>query len=176
MDSTHPMRVYDDETRRAGGTNADDLTDLLRDLPVILLKENTGLNWHREDEVLRQRPELVLVHRSCFFDQTFFDSDEQSMRLAPLAWDKLEMFIGYAGLAHPRTKFLVYSRRSWETSEAARAWVQSVEGRFPALRGRVRAWRVPLDHPTFRHPATGAAFKRDVVALLGLAEEGAGQR
>jgi serine/threonine protein kinase len=33
MDSPHPERVYDPETRKTGGTNADDLTDLLRDLP-----------------------------------------------------------------------------------------------------------------------------------------------
>jgi eukaryotic-like serine/threonine-protein kinase len=56
IDSPHPERVYDPETRRTGGTNADDLTDLLRDLPVVLLKENTNATWHREHQVPAGEP------------------------------------------------------------------------------------------------------------------------
>ncbi len=87
MDSTHPQRVYDDETRKAGGTNADDLTDLLRDLPVLLVKENTNWSWHREDELLRQKPALVVVHRSCFFDATYLPDADLSGQTYPFASD-----------------------------------------------------------------------------------------
>src|SRR5687768_6807381 len=38
MDSPLPGRVYDPRTLAAGGTNADDLTDALRDLPVAIEK------------------------------------------------------------------------------------------------------------------------------------------
>src|SRR5262249_53891180 len=68
MDSTHPERIYDEQTRKAGGTNADDLTDVLRDLPVRLVKENTNGTWHREYEVLQENPALIVAHRSCFYD------------------------------------------------------------------------------------------------------------
>ena len=34
MDSPHPARVYDEETRAVNGTNADVLSDILLDLPI----------------------------------------------------------------------------------------------------------------------------------------------
>ena len=40
MDS--PGRAYDAATKDAGGTNADDVSDALRDLPVVMFKENTS--------------------------------------------------------------------------------------------------------------------------------------
>jgi hypothetical protein len=169
MDSTHPERVYDPETRKAGGTNADDLTDLLRDLPVLLVKENTSTNWHREDELLRQGPALVVVHRSCFFDATYFADREMSDQTYPFAADKFELFVGYVGLGNPRTKFVVYSRGSWKTEDERAKWELNVGQRFPHVRGRVRAWRVPVDRQSFRHPQTGAEIKEIVKAALGLA-------
>ena len=42
MDS--PGRVYDAATAAAGGTNADDVSDALRELPVVVYKENTELD------------------------------------------------------------------------------------------------------------------------------------
>jgi serine/threonine protein kinase len=68
MDSPLPDRVYDPETRKNGGTNADDITDILRDLPIVIEKENTSPLWHREDQVLRESPALIVIHRSCFAD------------------------------------------------------------------------------------------------------------
>ena len=171
LDSTHPERVYDDETRKRGGTNADDLTDLLNDLPVTLVKENTSWSWHRENEILRQNPDLILIHRSSFyvpsgmegladnrFEEGYFER----------AWDKLELFLGYIAAGNPRTKFVVYSRKTWKDDEAARTWAARLGKRFPELEGRVVAWRVPLHRETFRHPQTGAEFRKVVVATLGL--------
>lgn len=182
VDSTHPERVYDDETRRQGGTNADDLTDVLQDLPVSLVKENTSWTWHREDEVLRQKPDLILIHRSCFYVPSGLD--KQMAATSPAvpspflsqfetefygrAADKLEVFLGYIALDNPRTKFLVYSRRSWTDDADRNRWVAALEKRFPQLRGRVTAWSVPLDRATFRNPKTGAEMKKMVVGALGL--------
>ena len=168
MDSPHPERVYDPETRKAGGTNADDLTDVLRDLPVLLLKENTNATWRREDEVLRQNPDLIVAHRSCFWDATLLGDPKLGDLIYPLAADKFETFLGYVGLGNPRTKFLVYSRRSWASDAERQRWVADVEKRFPSLRGRVRAWIVPLDRATFRNAQTGAEIRKHVEQLLGL--------
>jgi len=170
MDSPHPARVYDPATLKVGGTNADDLTDLLRDLPVGLLKETTGTSWRREDEILRENPEIIVAHRSCFYDATLLGDPVLDQRYveqlyAPAA-DKFEMLLAYVALANPRTRFLVYSRGSWETEAAKNAWIAALERRFPRLKGRVRAYKVPLDRATFRHPQTGAEITAIVTAML----------
>ena len=170
MDSPHPARVYDPATLKVGGTNADDLTDLLRDLPVGLLKETTGTSWRREDEILRENPEIIVAHRSCFYDATLLGDPALDQRYAQQLYapaaDKFEMLLAYVALGNPRTRFLVYSRGSWETEAAKDAWIAALERRFPRLKGRVRAYKVPLDRATFRHPQTGAEIKLMVTALL----------
>jgi hypothetical protein len=170
MDSPHPMRVYDTLTLRAGGTNADDLTDLLSDLPLALRKETTSTTWHRETQVMQENPDLILVHRSCFYDQTLLRDSVLDMKhfaelYAPAA-DKLETLLGYVALGNDRTRFIVYSRGSWATPEAAREWVTTVERRFPQLAGRLTAYKVPLDRATFRHPETGAEIKQLALSTL----------
>ena len=163
MDSPHPQRVYDPATLRAGGTNADDLTDLLSDLPLALIKETTGSVWHRDEQVVAQDPDLILVHRSCFYDATLLGDPVLDRKYAPQIYpwaaDKFESFIGYVALANPRTRFVVYSRGSWPTEEEAKAWVTSVERRFPRLTGRLIAYKVPLDRATFRNAQTAAEIR-----------------
>ncbi len=130
MDSPLPDRVYDPETRKNGGTNADDITDILRDLPIVIEKENTSALWHREDQVLRENPALIVIHRSCFADAaTGFDPQSVSAQVAD---NKLETFLGYISLGNPNTKFLVYTRRA----EDHAAWAADLGKRFPKLSGR----------------------------------------
>jgi hypothetical protein len=69
MDSPLEGRVYDPRTAGRGGTNADDITDALRGLPIVTHKENTSPMWHREEEVRQQNPDLIVSHLSCLFDQ-----------------------------------------------------------------------------------------------------------
>jgi hypothetical protein len=170
MDSPHPARVYDPATLKVGGTNADDLTDLLRDLPVGLLKETTGTSWRREDEILRENPEIIVAHRSCFYDATLLGDPVLDQRYAEQIYapaaDKFEVLLAYVALASPRTRFLVYSRGSWKTEAAKDQWIAALERRFPRLQGRVRAYKVPLDRATFRHPQTGAEIKAIVTDML----------
>ena len=164
MDSPLPDRVYDPETRKNGGTNADDITDILQDLPIVLEKENTSPLWHREDQVLRQKPTLIVIHRSCFADVTV-GLDPQSTALQ-VADKKLESFLGYVGLGNPATKFLTYTRRS----EDQGAWVLELERRFPQLKGRVVALTVPggPQRATFRDPTTKKMVRENVKSILGL--------
>jgi hypothetical protein len=172
MDSQHPARVYDPATLKAGGTNADDLTDVLRDLPVVLLKENTGPSWHREDQILAQDPALILMHRSCFYDSTQLGDPELDTKYAEQLYmwptDKLDAFMGYVARANPRTRFVVYSRRGWDTEQDRIAWVGAVERRFPAIRGRLTSYRVPADRATFRHQQTAVDIRRIVTELLAV--------
>jgi hypothetical protein len=164
MDSPLPDRVYDPETRKNGGTNADDITDILRDLPIVIEKENTSPLWHREDQILLERPSLIVIHRSCFADSTV-GLNPQSNALQ-IADKKLESFIGYASLGNPTTKFLTYTRRSDDQG----AWVIDMEKRFPQLKGRLVALTVPggAEHATFRDPGTKEMLRQQVKSILGL--------
>ena len=164
MDSPLPDRVYDPETRKNGGTNADDITDIINDLPIVIEKENTSPLWHREDQVLRESPALIVIHRSCFADSSVgFDPNSTATLVAD---KKIESFLGYISLGNPSTKFLVYTRRSGDQS----SWTADMEKRFPQLAGRIHAVTVRggPEHATFRDPETMKMVRQNVKSLLGL--------
>jgi len=163
MDSTLPGRVYDPETRENGGTNSDDISDTLRDLPLELHKETTSAGWHREDQVVQQRPALVMMHLSSFARP---DHDTNpSLRIQ--AMERTLSFLGFVGLANPRTQFIVYTR-GFTTEDERRAWVDDAAKRFPALRNRLRMLNIPGgEKATFRDPATRQLVKQQVESVLG---------
>ena len=151
-----------------------------------------GSTWNREDQVLKQIPDLIVIHRSAFIHAIVLDfqlgypapgdsdgSPESKAspppsrqilynRLTPIGADKLEAFLGYAAGVNPRTRFLIYSRR-W--MDAARlAWQQNLERRFPALNGRVFTMSVEIKDGTasFRDPKTAAQVTQAVRSSLGV--------
>ncbi len=177
MDTLAPEGVYDADTRRNSGTNADDLSHELRDLTVVLHKETVGSTWDREDQILKQQPDLILIHRSSFFhainlelDFPFHDEmdKERLLRFYSFVNNRLVAFLGHVGLASPRTSFLVYSR-GW-TDEQSSEWISEVEKRFPSLKGRVTTLRVPVgpNGASFRDPATAELVRDYVKSILGV--------
>jgi hypothetical protein len=173
MDSPLPGRVYDPRTFAAGGTNADDITDALQSLPVAIQKENTSAIWHREEQVVRQNPDLIVSHLSCLLDARVGEPDQQGPvfdHLFALARSRLVGVYGYVGAANPRTRFLVYSRGAFSTPEKAAQFVGDAETRFPVLRGRVHTVNIPgdPDKATFRDPAMAALIRDRVKAMLAL--------
>ena len=165
LDTPVPERVYDPDTRLNRGTNADDLNDLLSDLPVLLTKESVNSLWRREQAVLEQNPDLILIHRSCFFDRTNLSDPSFTRHLYKLADSKLVAFLGYIGLGNEKTRFLIYSRGFGNTEE----WTRMAEQRFPTLEGRLFPINIPGgEEATFRDPETGAMVKERVKILLEL--------
>jgi hypothetical protein len=166
MDTPYATHVYDPQTLNIGGTNADDITDVLRDLPVKLVKETTSGLWRREAQVVGDNPALIIIHRSCF------DTYPESMNndVYPLVDNKLVAFMGYIATLDPNTKFIVYSRHSWENAENSAKWRQDAADRFSVLRGKIATWRVPLDRATFRNPLTAQELRDSVEQALGLTE------
>ncbi|MGZ6142062.1 MAG: serine/threonine-protein kinase [Myxococcales bacterium] len=164
MDSTLPERVYDPETRSAGATNSDDITDALRGLPVLVLKEPTSAIWHREEQVLRERPALVMMHLSSFAaPNATHESDLQ----AP-AVERTREFLAFVGTRSPLTTFVIYTRGRPAASDRA-AWISETEERFPELRGRLQMVHVPGDEKaTFRDPAVKKSIRELVITTLGL--------
>jgi hypothetical protein len=186
MDTAAPHGVYDQDVRDSGGTNADALSETLRDLPVVLQKETVGATWAREDQILKQRPSLILIHRSSFFhsmNQEFgfgypgeAGYDERRARaLYDVAENKLQAFLGYVGRQNPDTLFLAYGRGtggSWEDERDRTAWVERVEGRFPELKGRVTTLGIPggVAGGSMRDEMTQQMFRQRVRKLLGLGQ------
>ena len=171
MDSPLPGRVYDPRTRAAGGTNADDITDALRNLPLVVQKENTSAVWHREEQVVRQHPDLIVSHLSCLLDARVGEGHQEvEEHLLDLAANRLVLFLGYVASMNPRTRFVVYSRDAFDDSVAARQWVSDAEARLPALRGRLHVFNLPGSHEvaTFRDPETAQLMRERVRQVLTL--------
>jgi hypothetical protein len=189
MDTSAPHGVYEPETREKSGTNADDLNEVLRDLPIVIHKETVGATWERDDQVLKQHPDLILIHRSAFFhsmnqefglgypgESTDFD-ETRFRRLYEIADNKLMAFLGFIGQGNPDTVFLVYSRGTgggWSEDKYRSAWIGRVEGRFPSLKGRVTTVNVPggPNDGSFEDARTAQIFRQQVQGLLKLAKAG----
>jgi serine/threonine protein kinase len=172
MDSPLPGRVYDPRTQAAGGTNADDLTDALRELPVVIQKENTSAMWHREEQVVRMNPDLVVSHLSCLLDERLAVGQAQDVaeQLFGMAANRLVLFLGYVATVNPRTRFVLYSRTRFADPKAAREWVEQSEARLSVLRGRLYPFHVPggRGQQTFRDPETALLIRERVREILGL--------
>ena len=184
LDTPAPRGVYEQETRDKSGTNADDLNEVLRDLPITILKETIGADWEREEQILRQRPDLIMIHRSGFFhamNQEFrfgYPDDAASFDEARAKWlyeiadNKLIAMLGFIGQSSPHTAFVVYSRGTgggWADDQYRADWVKSVEGRFPVLKGRVATILVPggPQGGSFEDAATRELFRQSVHSILG---------
>jgi len=158
MDSTHPDRVYDEETIRASGTNADVISDILADLPIVRQKETGGPGWHRYDEIVSFRPDLIIMHYS-----TFRGSDADDPR------PPLKVFLRY--FADRDTRFLIYTRSpEARVRHAVDSLLADVEAQHPGLLARITVFGTP-EHgggPHWRDPVTAGELKLAVKRILGL--------
>jgi len=164
-------RTYDAATKAAGNTNADDISEALQDFPVVLIKENTSSSWFREEQVIRQNPDLIVSHLSCLLDARMANADEAlENHLFDVAANRLKLFLGYLATANPRTRFVVYSRSRFDEKAKADAWVEEVVARFPMLKGRVATFSMPGGRAsaTFRDPATAQMLRAKVREILVL--------
>ena len=171
LDSPLPGRVYDTRTRDAGGTNADDVTDVLRGLPVAIRKENTSAVWHREEQVLLENPDLIVSHVSCFVDERVAAGDPVIVEhLSDVAEYRLLLFFAYLAARNPRTHFIAYSRSQFARKGGEAAWLADKEAHLPILRGRLHPLTVPggREHATFRDPSTAELLRTQVRQILNL--------
>ncbi len=158
MDSHHPTRVYDDETVAAGGTNADVISDILLDLPIKRQKESVSPEWHRDEEILGFRPDLIIIHYSAF--RHGYDPGPRS---------RLGLFIEY--FADSDTQFLVCGRsEDADLQKGLEELLTQSDGDHTGLLGRIHVFGL-LDHggPRWREPATAASFKLLVKRILPIA-------
>ena len=179
MDSPLPGRVYDPRTLTEGGTNADDVTDVLRDLRVAIRKENTSAAWHREEQVVGENPDLIVAHLSCLLDARVGEGQTAiSEHLVDLAENRFIVFLAYVAARNPRTRFIVYSRSVFQTHGGEEQWVATQVARLPVLKDRLNAFTVPggREKATFRDPQIAQLLRARVAQVLGRGPNGAGTR
>jgi pimeloyl-ACP methyl ester carboxylesterase len=126
MDSAYPWRVYDDETQKNGGTNADDIIPILDDakLDLISIKELVYPRWADLQRIKELNPGLIIVHLSSFSgfsEPPRIQDDSKStpphrtytykeVRRPKVKVEEFEYFLRNALEALPETRFLIYSR------------------------------------------------------------------
>jgi len=157
MDSHNPTTVYDDETVTAGGTNADVVSDILLDLPIKRQKEAVGPDWHRDEEILGFRPDLIIVHYSAF-RQEGVRGPRRRLRLL------IEFF------ADSDTRFLIYSRQDEaRLEESMDELLAELDQQHPGLLERVHVFGL-LDYgePRWLDTTTATSLKLRVKTILAI--------
>jgi len=157
MDSAHPARIYDQEVRDSGATNADILSDILADLPIRTQKELISPSWHRYEAMTQFDPDLIVIHYSGF-KQEDGSGDRPQLRLLFEYFEKTD------------TEFLVYSRASeaW-LDNAMNVVMEKLYSQNPEFKSRVEIF--PLleyggPHWKEQGPAQGIKLKiKDVLDL-----------
>jgi serine/threonine protein kinase len=171
LDSPLPGRVYDPRTEAEGGTNADDVTDALRGLPVAIRKENTSAVWHREEQVRLENPDLVVSHLSALMDERVAGGDSViAEHLLDVAEYRLLLFFAYLAAENPRTHFIMYSRAQFTRKGGEAVWLADTEAHLPILRGRLHPMTVPggKERATFRDPSTAELLRTRVRQILNI--------
>jgi hypothetical protein len=176
MDTTAEGGVYDKEDRDSGASNTDKLSQVLKEIsPNGIVAMPVSKDWARDNEVVRKRPDVVVIHRSLFFHTV---NAELKLDKTNAMWqvtydlhdEKLRLFIGYVGSEVPDTHFLIYSRgtdKRWMDENFRTEWVTTLENRFPVLKGRIHTIVIPNDQKgSFKDPATQGMMQNLVTGIL----------
>jgi serine/threonine protein kinase len=186
MDTPTEKGVYDQEVFEKSGTNADVLSELLRDLPLDLRKESLSSVWTREIPVSEMKPDLVVVHRSAFFHAvnaevglgnppTGTKPEARWFALYDLADLRLMLFLALVGTKNTHTKFLIYSRGTdtrWPEEDYRKRWVSDFEKRFPEMLGRIEVMPIEggVATGTFKNEEVAADIRERIVRMLGISD------
>ncbi|MGD9303362.1 MAG: hypothetical protein PVF79_03810 [Desulfobacterales bacterium] len=100
LDTNYPPNVYSEFQKRLGGSNADDIFEILSNLPVRLVRDVIKANWNNEILIWKLKPELIIVHRSCF------EYDHETIRKPE---ERFNEFIKKINDFLPKTKLIIYS-------------------------------------------------------------------
>lgn len=187
MDSAYPRNVYDLETQKKGGTNADDIIPILKDtdLQLIPIKELVYPLWTDLSRVKELNPGLIVIHLSSFTASNV-ESDSPGIYKVfpkPNRLEQFRYFLQNALEALPRTRFLIYSRLDKEMeaevnqdlSKLAEELAQTSELDQQATLDRVRVFPVcrtnhrnnnPSEY-SFKDPITQSVFKSYIRNILG---------
>jgi len=158
MDSYDPDNVYDDKTREAKGTNADDIRPVLSGLAETRTALLTDIpNDPRQREVIEADPDLVITHRGSFLGKTPVQQEQ-----------KLDQFL--REMATKKAKFLIYSRTNVFADPSKRSdWISQRESVDTSLKGRIFFFSLAnANEKTFRNETVANDFRAEVKRILGI--------
>jgi hypothetical protein len=157
--------VYSPRTWEIGATNSHDIRMILGDLPIDSRVEPVNPDWHGEGIILAAKPELIIIHYSCFYGHSNAHDDEL----------RFEQFLKYIVKSDNRVQFLVYSRTKGiiekEPSGQQRyLFPLTYERRLgiPGLRYRIHPFYVQPAAGSFTDSGTALSLKGEVKRILGL--------
>jgi hypothetical protein len=160
MDSHLPGVVYCKDTLAKGGSNADDIANLLAQgqSRLALASVGTSLDWQDDQRVLNLDPGLIILHASAFYKETQEMAGNQKL-------------INFLDSIHKNSpaRVLVYTRGLPDQAgpEITERWQRIIDA-VGASEGRFQLFVVPKGaDPCFRNPDVGMPFKAKVREMLG---------
>lgn len=70
MDSHNTEAVYGQTMKGLFGSNTDDISEIIDDIygSGSIRREATNPKWKREESIIAQEPDLIIIHKSAFYD------------------------------------------------------------------------------------------------------------
>lgn len=101
----NPLLVYPDRRWINRTSNQNDIAEILLnraiiDLDIDVLPLSTTEGWNLRTVVFNAKPDLIIIHASCFYSITNIDDPK----------GEFHNFLNYVGAHLPNTKLLIYSR------------------------------------------------------------------
>lgn len=169
MDSHIPELVYCDDTRRNGGSNSDDIKELIADFNLISDIIPTNLKWQHEQQIIYKaqdiykrtsKPTLIIIHASAFYEKT-----------TPMDGNK-KLVLFLESLKNEDVRILVYTRGlSNQSPDSVKIRFNNVVGKVNELTGK--AFLIvfdPKQETCFNDPVVGMALKNKIRDILAIDE------
>jgi len=160
MDSHLKDVVYCDRSKEIGASNADDIINLIKDLPINVGTVSTNLEWMDYQRVIDMKPNLIVVHASAFYRET--KAIKGNTRLL----DFLDSLKG-TGI-----KVIVYTRGVGKHSEPdAQKRFDNIVRKLddPELAKNAKLYQLDkVQDPCFRNPDVGSRFVKEIKEILAL--------
>ncbi len=157
--------VYSQGTWDLGATNAHDIREILRDLPIDSRVETVNPKWRGEQTILDANPALILIHYSCFYGHSNPHDDEK----------RFQEFLRYIVQTNRQVQFLVYSRskniiEKEPYGQHRYLFPLNYERRLeiPGLRNRIHPFYIQSIPGSFTDTGTSLSLKAEVKRILKL--------
>jgi len=152
IDSPDKLNVYDDCRFERGGTNANELLGVLAVVPNLRLSaERVIPAWAGEEKLLRQKPDLIVIHASSFWPTPNYEN-------------RFKQFLKKLAESE-NIQFVVYSRTiKSDDEDQQKVNFESLDTR---LKDRIQVFSV-FESKTFMDPTTAERLRAVVREILGI--------
>lgn len=118
IDSTASTNVYNEYTKALGGSNVDDIAEIIREEPIRIIGRKVTNTWTKKDEkeCIDLRPQLIIMHWDAFEGVNYEPKLEEPIK-SPHGVNWLPScylldFINSMNASNRELRFIVYSRKN----------------------------------------------------------------